>query len=149
MVDNLTEEQIAEFKEVFEIFDKDGDGNITTKELGIVMKTLGQNPTEEELQEMIAEIDQDGNGNIDFKEFLSMMAEKIKESDTADGLLEAFRVFDRDGNGEISAYELKVVLENSGEDIDEDAIEELLLEADVDKDGTMDYAEFLKFMLRS
>ena len=46
----LTEEQIAEFKEAFSLFDKDGDGTITTKELGTVMRSLGQNPTEAELQ---------------------------------------------------------------------------------------------------
>ena len=36
MGDQLTEEQIAEFKEAFSLFDKDGDGTITTKELGTV-----------------------------------------------------------------------------------------------------------------
>lgn len=42
------------------MFDKDGDGSITTKELGIVMRSLGQNPTEQELQEIINEVDVDG-----------------------------------------------------------------------------------------
>ncbi len=42
------------------MFDKDGDGSITTKELGIVMRSLGQNPTEQELQEIINEVDADG-----------------------------------------------------------------------------------------
>lgn len=48
--------QIAEFKEAFSLFDKDGDGTITTKELGTVMRSLGQNPTEAELQDMINEV---------------------------------------------------------------------------------------------
>ena len=56
MADNLTEEQIAEFKEAFSLFDKDGDGTITTKELGTVMRSLGQNPTEAELMDMINEV---------------------------------------------------------------------------------------------
>ena len=60
MADQLTEEQIAEFKEAFSLFDKDGDGTITTKELGTVMHSLGQNPTEAELQDMINEVDADG-----------------------------------------------------------------------------------------
>ena len=76
MADTLTDEQIAEFKEAFALFDKDGDGTITTKELGTVMRSLGQNPTEAELQDMVNEVDADGNGTIDFPEFLTMMARK-------------------------------------------------------------------------
>ncbi len=83
MADQLTEEQIAEFKEAFSLFDKDGDGTITTKELGLiiikliffnlkwfsfeigtVMRSLGQNPTEAELQDMINEVDADGKNFI-------------------------------------------------------------------------------------
>lgn len=54
---------ISEFKEAFSLFDKDGDGTITTKELGTVMRSLGQNPTEAELQDMINEVDADGEYN--------------------------------------------------------------------------------------
>lgn len=53
-----------EFKEAFSLFDKDGDGTITTKELGTVMRSLGQNPTEAELQDMINEVDADGKKSI-------------------------------------------------------------------------------------
>lgn len=53
-------------------------GTITTKELGTVMRSLGQNPTEAELQDMISEVDADGNGTIDFPEFLNLMARKMK-----------------------------------------------------------------------
>ena len=48
------------------MFDKDGDGTITTKELGTVMRSLGQNPTEEELHEMINEVDVDGEKTLNF-----------------------------------------------------------------------------------
>lgn len=50
----------TEFKEAFSLFDKDGDGTICSKELGTVMRSLGQNPTEAELQDMINEVDADG-----------------------------------------------------------------------------------------
>ena len=107
MADTLTDEQIAEFKEAFALFDKDGDGTITTKELGTVMRSLGQNPTEAELQDMINEVDADGNGTIDFPEFCTLMARKMKDTDSEEELKEAFRVFDKDGNGFISAAELR------------------------------------------
>jgi len=74
----LTEEQIAEFKEAFSMLDRDGDGTINTGELGTVLRSLGQNPTEAELQDMINEVDKDGNGTIDFEEFQQMMAKKLE-----------------------------------------------------------------------
>uniref|UniRef100_A0A7N5J8W6 EF-hand domain-containing protein n=1 Tax=Ailuropoda melanoleuca TaxID=9646 RepID=A0A7N5J8W6_AILME len=115
MADQLTEEQIGEFKEAFSLFDKDGDGTITTKELGTVMRSLGQNPTEAELQDMINEVDADGNGTIDFPEFLTMMARKMKDTDSEEEIREAFKVFDKDGNGYISSAELRHVMTNLGE----------------------------------
>ena len=51
---------VTDFKEAFSLLDKDGDGTINTKELGILMRSLGQNPTEQELEEIIREIDMDG-----------------------------------------------------------------------------------------
>ena len=73
MVDKLTEQQIEEFHEVFNLFDKDGGGSISNSELGIVMRTLGQNPTETEIEVMIKEVDEDGNGEINFQEFCGLM----------------------------------------------------------------------------
>jgi len=75
--DQLPEEQIAEIKEAFSLFDKDGDGTITSKELGTVMCSLGQKPTDAELVDMINEVDANGNGTIEFPEFLTMMTRKI------------------------------------------------------------------------
>eukprot|EP00825_Cyclidium_porcatum_P050234 TRINITY_DN890_c0_g1_i1.p3 TRINITY_DN890_c0_g1~~TRINITY_DN890_c0_g1_i1.p3 ORF type:complete len:188 (-),score=66.14 TRINITY_DN890_c0_g1_i1:317-880(-) len=147
MAEQLTEEQIAEFKEAFSLFDKDGDGTITTKELGTVMRSLGQNPTEAELQDMINEVDADGNGTIDFPEFLSLMARKMKDTDTEEELIEAFKVFDRDGNGLISAAELRHVMTNLGEKLTDEEVDEMIREADIDGDGHINYEEFVRMMM--
>ena len=145
--DNLTEEQIAEFKEAFSLFDKDGDGTITTKELGTVMRSLGQNPTEAELTDMINEVDADGNGTIDFPEFLTMMARKMKDTDSEEEILEAFKVFDKDGNGFISAAELRHIMTNLGEKLTDEEVDEMIREADIDGDGQINYEEFVKMMM--
>ncbi|KAL5541275.1 hypothetical protein UlMin_042497 [Ulmus minor] len=68
---------------------------ITTKELGTVMRSLGQNSTKAELQDMINKVDTDGNGTIEFLEFLNLMARKMKDTDSEEELKEAFRVFDK------------------------------------------------------
>ncbi|XP_039269510.1 neo-calmodulin [Styela clava] len=144
---NLSEEQIAEFKEAFSLFDKDGDGKITTKELGTVMKSLGQNPSESDLQDMINEVDADGSGSVDFSEFLTMMARKMKDTDAEEEIKEAFRVFDKDGNGYISGAELRHVMNNLGEKLTEEEITEMIREADMDGDSQVNYEEFVKMMM--
>ena len=143
----LSEEKITEFKEAFEIFDKDKDGYITTKELGDIMTNLGQTPSEAELQDMINEVDIDGNGTIDFKEFLGLMARKMRDADTEEELIEAFKVFDRDGDGLISGNELQHVMNSLGENISQDEVEEMIKEADLDGDGYINYEEFVRMIL--
>ncbi|MBA0863258.1 hypothetical protein Goshw_018714 [Gossypium schwendimanii] len=147
MVDQLTDEQMAEFKEAFSLFDKDGDGCITTKELGTVMRSLGQNPTEAELQGMINEVDADQNGTIDFPEFLNLIARKMKDTDSEEELKEAFKVFDKDQNGFISAAELRLVMTNLGEILTDEEVDEMIHEADTDGDGQVNYEEFVRMMV--
>ena len=128
--------------------DKDGDGQITTKELGTVMRSLGQNPSESELQDMINEVDADNNGTIDFPEFLTMMARKMKDTDSEEEIREAFKVFDRDNNGFISSAELRHVMTSIGEKLTDDEVDEMIREADQDGDGKIDYNEFVQLMMQ-
>uniref|UniRef100_A0A674A741 Troponin C, slow skeletal and cardiac muscles n=1 Tax=Salmo trutta TaxID=8032 RepID=A0A674A741_SALTR len=142
--------QSSEFKAAFDIFVQDAeDGCISTKELGKVMRMLGQNPTPEELQEMIDEVDEDGSGTVDFDEFLVMMVRCMKDDSkgkTEEELADLFRMFDKNADGYIDLEELKVMLEATGEAITEDDIEELMKDGDKNNDGKIDYDEFLEFM---
>ena len=77
------------------MFDKDGDGTVSTKELGAVMRSLGNNPTQEELEELIDDADRDGSGSVDFREFVELMIKREAEKETIDDLKQVFRVFDK------------------------------------------------------
>ncbi|XP_065060663.1 calmodulin-A-like isoform X2 [Rhopilema esculentum] len=145
-VEKLTEEEIKDFKEAFSLFDKDGTGYITTKELGNLMRTLGQNPTEEELQDIINDVDFDGNGIIDFPEFLCLMAMKMKDFSDEDMLRDAFRVFDADGSGTISVAEFKDAALEMGEIFSEEEVDEMIEEIDIDGDGQINYEEFVQML---
>ena len=100
------------------------------------------------IQKMLSpQVDADGNGTIDFPEFLSLMARKMKDTDTEEELIEAFKVFDRDGNGFISAAELRHVMTNLGEKLTDEEVDEMIREADVDGDGAINYQEFVRMMM--
>ncbi|KAI6040790.1 calmodulin-like protein [Pisolithus marmoratus] len=138
------EEQIAEFKEAFSLFDQDGDGRITKDELGTLMRSLGQNPTEAELQNMIGAIDADADGTIDFQEFLTMMELMTRDTDGEKEMREAFNVFDVDGNGYVSAAELQQVMTRLGERLTRADVEEMIREADTNGDGEISLEEFIR-----
>lgn len=146
MAENFTEEEVQEYKEAFQLFDKDGGGTISIKELKQVFDALGQHPSEEEVQNMISEVDEDGSGEIDFEEFLKLMAAKQANMTMEDELRGAFSVFDRDGSGYISSQELKQVLENLGESLTYEEVDEMMKEADLDCDGQVSFDEFVKMM---
>ncbi|XP_045169495.1 calmodulin-A-like [Mercenaria mercenaria] len=137
----LSEEQLADFQRAFDLFDPDGDGTITTLELGTIMRVIGQNPTEAELQDMVNEVDEDGNGTIEFDEFVKMMVLKTA-SDNAGVNKETFDVFDIEKTGYITAKELKNVMSNLGEDLGDDVIEEMISKVDTDGDGKIGFEEF-------
>jgi calmodulin len=145
-IDGLTREQVEEFKEAFELFDKDGDGRVTARELGVVMRSLGHEPTEEELRDMVNEIDIDGNGTIELEEFVKMMSKKVQTDENEKELREAFQVFDKDQDGFISPYELRFVMQNLGERLTEEEVVEMIREADLDGDGKVNFTEFVYMM---
>lgn len=87
-----------------------------------------------------------GNGTIDFPEFLTMMARKMKDTDSEEEIREAFRVFDKDGNGFISAAELRHVMTNLGEKLTDEEVDEMIREADIDGDGQVNYEGNLCFL---
>lgn len=147
MADKLSEEKVAEIKEAFSLFDKDGDGCISTQELGTVMRSLGCNPTEAQLQGLLRELDRDGSGSVDFAEFLAVMARHSGPRSSEEEIREAFRVFDKDGSGKVSASELHHVMTRLGEKLSDQEVDEMIREADKDGDGQVNYEEFVRMLV--
>ncbi|URE02718.1 hypothetical protein MUK42_19654 [Musa troglodytarum] len=127
MAEQLTDEQISEFKEAFSLFDKDGDGAWDCDALS------GSEPY--------------GSGVTGHDKFLDLMARKMRDTDSEEELKEAFRVFDKDQDGFISAAELRHVMTNLGEKLADEEVDEMIREADVDGDGQINYDEFVKIMM--
>jgi calmodulin len=73
MQDTDSEEELLE---AFKVFDRDGNGYITSHELRHVMTNLGESLSPEEVEEMIKEADSDGDGQINYNEFVRMMMSK-------------------------------------------------------------------------
>lgn len=73
----LSEEEIEEIREAFNLFDTDGSGTIDPKELKAAMQSLGFEAKNATIYQMIGDIDKDGSGAIEFEEFLDMMTAKM------------------------------------------------------------------------
>merc|ERR1712167_40476 len=141
----LTEEQIEEIREAFNLFDADNSGAIDVRELKAAMRALGFEVKKEELKKMISDIDNDGNGSIEFGEFLEMMTGKMGEKDTREDIEKVFKLFDDDNTGKISLRNLRRVAQELGENIDEE-LQDMINQADRDGDGEINIDEFYRIM---
>ncbi len=143
---------------------------------GVILRSLGMNPTGDEISDLFHKGASGTTIGVDAclamaNEFEASM--KSKNSDAEYGsdphasfpsalslwcalpditplhrLRDAFAVFDKEKEGKISAAELRQVIANLGEKVDEDEIEEMMKEADRDGSGTIDYKEFVSVLMR-
>ena len=129
------------------MFDVNKDGSISKKELEYILRSLNEDPEEEEIQQLLDEVDVDGNGEIDFEEFVALMGKRQKQIDLEAEIVNAFKVFDKDENDLISITDLRHILSNLNDFMTEDEIDEMLFEADTDYDGFIKYKDFLKDLM--
>ncbi|XP_042439282.1 calmodulin-like protein 3 isoform X1 [Zingiber officinale] len=140
----------SELKRVFQMFDRNGDGSITKKELQDSLKNLGIHIAEEELAAMIEKIDVNGDGCVDMEEFgilyQSIMDER--DEDPEEDMREAFNVFDQNGDGFITVEELRSVLSSLGlkQGRTVEDCKKMISKVDVDGDGKVNFNEFKQMM---
>ncbi|EAW96898.1 myosin, light polypeptide 6B, alkali, smooth muscle and non-muscle, isoform CRA_c [Homo sapiens] len=150
VVIEFNKDQLEEFKEAFELFDRVGDGKILYSQCGDVMRALGQNPTNAEVLKVLGnpKSDELKSRRVDFETFLPMLqaVAKNRGQGTYEDYLEGFRVFDKEGNGKVMGAELRHVLTTLGEKMTEEEVETVLAGHE-DSNGCINYEAFLKHIL--
>ena len=130
--------QIQEFKEAFNMIDQNSDGFVDKEDLHDMLASLGKDPTDEYLEEMVKM----SPGPINFTMFLTLFGEKLNGTDPEDVINNAFACFDEDGNGKVHEELLKEALTTMGDRFTEDQVDDVLRDAPIDKDGYLDFTKF-------
>eukprot|EP01015_Nassula_variabilis_P000838 TRINITY_DN10464_c0_g1_i3.p3 TRINITY_DN10464_c0_g1~~TRINITY_DN10464_c0_g1_i3.p3 ORF type:complete len:165 (-),score=55.12 TRINITY_DN10464_c0_g1_i3:85-579(-) len=144
---SMNEAKIAEIKEAFSFFDKDGDGIVSTNNMGLLVRSLNQNPTNDEIENMIKDADPENTGKMDFPEFLRIMEKNMKDVDAEEELLDAFKIFDPGNKGFMDSAELRVIVTKMGEQFTEEEAEQMIREADPENTGRVSYDDFIQKLL--
>uniref|UniRef100_A0A1I7ZF32 Troponin C n=1 Tax=Steinernema glaseri TaxID=37863 RepID=A0A1I7ZF32_9BILA len=149
-VEQLTAEQIEQFRKFFDMFDKEKKGYIRSTQVGQVLRTMGQAFEDRDLKQLIKQFDTDGSGEIEFEEFTAMCANfVVNDSDNAgleEELRDAFRLYDKEGNGYINVSDLRDILRALDDNVSEEELDEMITEIDADGSGTVDFDEFMEMM---
>lgn len=137
-------------KKVFNKFDKNGDGKISSSELKDVLSALGSDTSSDEVKSIMVVLDKDGDGYVDLQEFAEL---HVNGSDgdhsSSKELRDAFDLYDLDKNGLISASELHAVLKRLGEKCSLNDCRKMIRSVDADGDGNVNLEEFKKMMTRA
>lgn len=147
MVERLSAEQIAEIKETFSLFDKNGTGTISLDEMAIIIRALGQTPTEAEIENMKREADPTRTDRVDYPEFLSIFAKYQKEAISETEILSAFEELDERKKGVISLKRLRHLMATCGENLTDEEIQKMVRLANPDSEGNINYRDFVRVMM--
>lgn len=142
----LSDEQIFQLRDAFQLFDQDSSGTIETTELQAVLGALGMNLSQQEIEEMVAEVDGDGSGSINFPEFVLMMADRMQPKDKVmTEMGKALKAFDPDSTGKIQAKKFVEVMLTMGDQMGKMDTEEMMALVGV-FDGEVDYRALIEII---
>ena len=159
MRQGLTDQQTAEIKEAFDLFDAGGSGSIDIKDLKVALRALGFEPQKQEIKRLISDLnnnaqqkesdkDKEGVVLIDFEDFKDIMITKMSERDNDSQLEKAFILFSEDKD-HITLEDLQRIAEEIGENMSEGELLHMISEAEAhrqDKNGVVDINDFLQIL---
>ena len=140
-MEELSDDQIEEFREAFSLFDPDNHGYIKTKELGTVLRSLGIYITNEEKNQIFEKYDQTQENNIYFNDFLEIIIKKTSDTKPEDELFEAFNLFDIDKKKEIDVDQFKAEFREYLPEVDEKEIIDICDYLKHEKSNTISISE--------
>ncbi len=142
----LTEDEVTEIREAFNLFDTDGAGLIDPKELRSAMASLGfesKNPT---VYQMFVELERECAGPVDFDRFLDGIVSKLGDRETRPGLQRIFNLFDVDRKGVIDVRDLKRVSRELGESMSDEELREMVERAS--NSAEINFEDFYSIMTK-
>ncbi|KAK7376679.1 hypothetical protein VNO80_02093 [Phaseolus coccineus] len=144
IAENLSEEETKGLRQMFNSMDTDGSGTITFEELKAGLYRLGSLLSESEIRQLLNAIGNDKSGTIKYSEFVAATMDRHK-MEKGGNLFKAFQYFDKDDKGYITGDELREAIteHQRGE---EAAIDDVFEDVDSDKDGKINYEEFMRMM---
>lgn len=144
---SLPQNVVRDLEDAFFMFDFDKDKKIETSEIGVVVRSVGLNPTEAELKEIISDVNGIG-GKVDVATLSQLIVKRVRDlKTTAEELKDAFQVFDKQGTGYLSVHDLRLSLTTLGERLTEEELDELVREVDQDGEGMVNYEDVVRVLL--
>jgi centrin-3 len=146
----MTEDEISDTKEAFDLFDTSRRGSIDMHAFDVALKAMGFEVTDDEATSMVEAVmetsGENYDGRITYSTFLEIIKQFTAKRDPIAHLMKAFNLFDSDGTGKISVHNIENVAKKLGERLSQNEIEALISEFDRDQDGYIDRQEFLYIM---
>ncbi|CAF1056883.1 unnamed protein product [Didymodactylos carnosus] len=142
----LSEEEVEEIKEAFELFDNDKDNELDYHEFKVGLRALGFDVHKAEAQKLLRDYDRLGKNKINYQDFHEVAADMMLQRDSREEILKAFKLFDDDDTGKISLKKLRRVARELGDNVNEDELKAMIDEFDLDGDGEINFDEFLAML---
>lgn len=144
--EGFTGDELGELQGVFKRFDRDNSGEISTMELGDILRHEGYHPKLDKLQQLCEEFDVDGSGEMGMREFLKLVR-RFREAEVK-RFRRLFEAYANPETGTMETQELAGVLEELGQDVSMETVVEAVQSIDADGSGTVDWDEFMEWMER-